>query len=88
MRAALYARVSTEAQADRGTIGSQLQLLRQQGSVSAVWSSVLGVALLVSAPVRWFWVSSFSWSPGHGLCKTCSPTGRQSIAGVPTCWSR
>jgi site-specific DNA recombinase len=29
MRAALYARVSTERQADRGTIGSQLQLLRQ-----------------------------------------------------------
>ena len=29
MRAALYARVSTEAQADRGTIGSQLQLLRE-----------------------------------------------------------
>ena len=28
MRAALYARVSTERQADRGTIGSQLQLLR------------------------------------------------------------
>jgi Resolvase, N terminal domain len=28
VRAALYARVSTEAQADRGTIGSQLQLLR------------------------------------------------------------
>jgi hypothetical protein len=28
MRAALYARVSTEAQADRGTIGSQLALLR------------------------------------------------------------
>jgi site-specific DNA recombinase len=30
MRAALYARVSTERQADRGTIGSQLQLLRQR----------------------------------------------------------
>ena len=30
MRAALYARVSTERQADRGTIGSQLQLLREQ----------------------------------------------------------
>ena len=29
MRAALYARVSTERQADRGTIGSQVQLLRQ-----------------------------------------------------------
>ncbi len=29
MRAALYARVSTERQADRGTIGSQLQLLRE-----------------------------------------------------------
>jgi site-specific DNA recombinase len=29
MRAALYARVSTERQAERGTIGSQLQLLRQ-----------------------------------------------------------
>ena len=29
MRAALYARVSTEAQADRGTIGSQLALLRE-----------------------------------------------------------
>ena len=28
MRAALYERVSTERQADRGTIGSQLQLLR------------------------------------------------------------
>jgi site-specific DNA recombinase len=30
MRAALYARVSTERQAERGTIGSQLQLLREQ----------------------------------------------------------
>ena len=29
MRAALYARVSTEAQAERGTIGSQLALLRE-----------------------------------------------------------
>jgi hypothetical protein len=29
VRAALYARVSTERQADRGTIGSQLQLLHQ-----------------------------------------------------------
>jgi site-specific DNA recombinase len=29
VRAALYARVSTEAQADRGTIGSQLALLRE-----------------------------------------------------------
>jgi site-specific DNA recombinase len=29
VRAALYARVSTERQADRGTIGSQVQLLRQ-----------------------------------------------------------
>jgi site-specific DNA recombinase len=29
VRAALYARVSTERQADRGTIGSQLQLLRE-----------------------------------------------------------
>ena len=29
MRAALYARVSTERQADRGTIGSQLALLRE-----------------------------------------------------------
>ena len=29
MRAALYARVSTERQADRGTIGSQLSLLRE-----------------------------------------------------------
>jgi site-specific DNA recombinase len=29
MRAALYARVSTERQAERGTIGSQLQLLRE-----------------------------------------------------------
>ena len=53
MRAALYARVSTEAQADRGTIGSQLQLLRQQGRVPAVWSSVLGLALLLAVnPVR------------------------------------
>jgi site-specific DNA recombinase len=30
MRAALYARVSTERQAERGTIGSQLQLLRER----------------------------------------------------------
>ena len=30
MRAALYARVSTERQADRGTIGSQLALLRER----------------------------------------------------------
>ena len=74
MRAALYARVSTEAQADRGTIGSQLQLLRQQGRVPAVWSSVLGLALLLAVnPVRS--ASSFSCSPGHGRCKTCSPTG-------------
>jgi DNA invertase Pin-like site-specific DNA recombinase len=29
MRAALYARVSTERQAARGTIGSQLRLLRE-----------------------------------------------------------
>ena len=34
MRAALYARVSTERQADRGTIGSQLVLLRERIAVA------------------------------------------------------
>ncbi len=40
MRAALYARVSTERQADRGTIGSQLQLLREQ--VAAAGDELVG----------------------------------------------
>ena len=35
MRAAIYARVSTEAQQQRGTIGSQLQVLRQRLSDEA-----------------------------------------------------
>src|SRR5256884_6132590 len=35
MRAAVYARVSTEAQRQRGTIGSQLQVLRQRVSDEA-----------------------------------------------------
>jgi site-specific DNA recombinase len=35
MRAAIYARVSTEAQQQRGTIGSQLQVLRQRVSDEA-----------------------------------------------------
>ena len=40
MRAALYARVSTEAQADRGTIGSQLQLLREH--IAAAGDELIG----------------------------------------------
>ena len=40
MRAGLYARVSTERQADRGTIGSQLQLLRQH--ISGVGDELVG----------------------------------------------
>lgn len=40
MRAALYARVSTERQADRGTIGSQLQLLRQH--IATVGDELVG----------------------------------------------
>ena len=40
MRAALYARVSTERQADRGTIGSQLQLLREQ--IAAAGEELVG----------------------------------------------
>ena len=32
MKVALYARVSTERQAERGTIGSQLAMLREQVS--------------------------------------------------------
>ncbi|HYY01770.1 MAG TPA: recombinase family protein, partial [Mycobacterium sp.] len=40
MRAALYARVSTERQADRGTIGSQLQLLREH--ITAAGEELVG----------------------------------------------
>ena len=40
MRAALYARVSTERQADRGTIGSQLVLLREH--IVAVGDELVG----------------------------------------------
>ena len=40
MRAALYARVSTERQADRGTIGSQLQLLREH--IAAAGDELVG----------------------------------------------
>ena len=40
MRAALYARVSTERQADRGTIGSQLSLLREH--IAAAGDEVVG----------------------------------------------
>ena len=40
MRAALYARVSTERQADRGTIGSQLQLLREH--ITAAGDELVG----------------------------------------------
>ena len=40
MRAALYARVSTERQADRGTIGSQLQLLREH--IAAAGDELIG----------------------------------------------
>jgi site-specific DNA recombinase len=40
MRAALYARVSTERQAERGTIGSQLQLLREH--VAAAGDALVG----------------------------------------------
>ena len=40
MRAALYARVSTERQADRGTIGSQLALLRER--VAAASDELVG----------------------------------------------
>ena len=40
MRAALYARVSTERQADRGTIGSQLALLRER--VAAAGDELVG----------------------------------------------
>ena len=40
MRAALYARVSTERQADRGTIGSQLELLREH--IAAAGDELIG----------------------------------------------
>ena len=40
VRAALYARVSTERQADRGTIGSQLQLLREH--IAAAGDELIG----------------------------------------------
>ena len=40
VRAGLYARVSTEAQADRGTIGSQLQLLREH--IAAAGDELIG----------------------------------------------
>jgi site-specific DNA recombinase len=40
VRAALYARVSTERQADRGTIGSQLQLLREH--IAAAGDELVG----------------------------------------------
>ena len=40
MRAGLYARVSTERQADRGTIGSQLSLLRER--VAAACDELVG----------------------------------------------
>ena len=40
MRAALYARVSTERQADRGTIGSQLALLREH--IAAAGDELVG----------------------------------------------
>src|SRR6476620_11994132 len=40
VRAALYARVSTEAQADRGTIGSQLALLREH--IAAAGDELVG----------------------------------------------
>jgi site-specific DNA recombinase len=40
MRAALYARVSTERQADRGTIGSQLQVLREH--IAAAGDELVG----------------------------------------------
>src|SRR4051794_25437960 len=37
MRVALYARVSTESQQARGTIGSQLAVLRERVGIEAVW---------------------------------------------------
>jgi hypothetical protein len=40
MKVALYARVSTERQAERGTIGSQPALLRRH--VTAVWHELVG----------------------------------------------
>jgi site-specific DNA recombinase len=40
MRAAIYARVSTESQQQRGTIGSQLQVLREH--VSEVTDELVG----------------------------------------------
>ena len=40
MRAPLYARVSTERQADRGTIGSQLALLRE--NIATVGDELVG----------------------------------------------
>jgi len=40
VRAALYARVSTEAQADRGTIGSQLALLHER--IAAAGDELVG----------------------------------------------
>ena len=40
MRAGLYARVSTERQADRGTIGSQLALLREH--IAAAGDELVG----------------------------------------------
>src|SRR4029077_27011 len=40
VRAGLYARVSTERQADRGTIGSQLALLREH--IAAAGDEVVG----------------------------------------------
>jgi site-specific DNA recombinase len=40
MRAALYARVSTERQANRGTIGSQLRLLREH--IAGVGDELVG----------------------------------------------
>src|ERR1700758_1331573 len=40
VRAGLYARVSTEAQADRGTIGSQLALLREH--IAAAGDELVG----------------------------------------------
>jgi hypothetical protein len=89
VRAALYARVSTERQADRGTIGSQLALLREH--IAAAGDELIGEYVDDGIPGR-DWTAP-AWTPcvmppRSGSCNGCGACHRTgSPAPTPTrCW--
>ena len=81
MRVAIYARVSTDAQEARGTIGSQLALLRERVTQEKGTNRSLNTSMTASPARAW---TVPVWTP----CATLPKPDTSRACGVcrPTAW--